>query len=157
MQKDYSKIKLLMLTIGIILIITGIIFLIIGFTSFPGEEDKPNVIKDSHEEFSEKMDRESEKNQRAISMIAIGGFTLIPGLALIYISQFRKVASYVATEASPAIETGSHAFGKGMGTGLKESGITSQQSKEVIKIKCPHCGYLESEDAEFCSKCGKKI
>lgn len=83
---------------------------------------------------------------------------IIPGLGLIYISQFRKVASYIATEASPAIETGSHAFGKGMGTGLKEAGIgTSNTPKEVIKIKCPHCGYLESEDAEFCSKCGKKI
>lgn len=27
----------------------------------------------------------------------------------------------------------------------------------IIKVRCPHCGYLESEDAVYCSKCGKSM
>ena len=30
-------------------------------------------------------------------------------------------------------------------------------SNTVIKVRCPHCGYLESEDAVYCSKCGKSM
>lgn len=29
--------------------------------------------------------------------------------------------------------------------------------KEVVKVKCRECGFLETEDAEFCSKCGKRM
>jgi hypothetical protein len=153
MQKDYSSLKIIFLTVGIILAVIGIVFIIIGFTSFPGEDESPDVMEDSFEEFGQNMDSSSEKNQKAITMLGVGAFMLIPGLGLIYISQFRKVASYVATEASPAIKTGSKAFGKG----LKESGISNTKEKEIIKIRCPHCGYLESEDAKFCSNCSKKI
>jgi len=154
MEKDYSNVKKIMLVLGIVLIIVSITFFILGFTSFPSAEDEPDVIGDTHEEFSEKMDISAEKSGRAITYLAIGGFTLIPGLFLIYISQFRKVVSYVATEASPGLTTASRAIG----SGLKESGaMGSNAPKEVIKVKCPHCGYLDSEDAEYCSKCGKKI
>jgi uncharacterized membrane protein YvbJ len=27
----------------------------------------------------------------------------------------------------------------------------------VIKVRCPHCGELNDEDAEFCKKCGGKM
>ena len=30
-------------------------------------------------------------------------------------------------------------------------------SNTIIKVRCPHCGYLESEDALYCSKCGKSM
>lgn len=30
-------------------------------------------------------------------------------------------------------------------------------SKNVIKVRCPHCGELNDEDAEFCKKCGGKM
>jgi hypothetical protein len=30
-------------------------------------------------------------------------------------------------------------------------------SKSVIKVRCPHCGELNDEDAEFCKKCGGKM
>jgi len=26
-----------------------------------------------------------------------------------------------------------------------------------VRIKCRNCGYLETEDAEFCSKCGQRL
>jgi len=44
-----------------------------------------------------------------------------------------------------------------MAKGIKDSVVTQSIRSEIIKIKCPNCGYLENEDAKFCSKCGKKI
>lgn len=31
------------------------------------------------------------------------------------------------------------------------------EGNTVIKVRCPHCGYLESEDAVYCSKCGRSM
>lgn len=142
MKKDYSKAKIVMLAIGVPLIIIGIILLIYGFMNFGEFFGSWSTQENSGFGFS------------SIMTIAGGGFMLVIGVGLVYISQFRRVASYVATEASPGLRTASHAIGQG----LKESGaMSSSGQKEVIKVKCPHCGYLDSEDAEFCSKCGKKI
>lgn len=82
-----------------------------------------------------------------------GGFIAMIGFVLLRTAFIRPVSKYYATEMSPAIEIAGGSIGKG----LKESGLGNSQTKEVIKIKCPHCRYLESEDADFCSKCGKKI
>ena len=148
MNKDYSTIKRIMLAIGIVLIIFGIILLVYGFSSFG------NLWSD----FSDPFDNNVRSNGfSSIGFISAGGFLLIIGIALVYISQFRRATKYFATEASPAITTASHALGKGLGDGLKESEVLKQTPKEIIKIKCPHCGFLESIDAEFCSKCGKKV
>jgi hypothetical protein len=138
MNKDYSKHKIVMRTIGIPLLVIGIILVILGFNSF--------------------MSGSFDQALSNMILIAAGGFLILIGFGLIGLSLIRPVTKYYAEEASPAITKGSRAFGKGIGQGLKESGIVGQdKSKEVIKVKCPHCGYLDSEDAEFCSKCGKKI
>ena len=136
-----------MLAIGAILLIVGIILLIYGFSMF-GE---------GFGNFGMSIQETATTGFASMGYMVAGGFMLVIGVALVYISQFRKVTSYVATEASPAITTASHALGKGLGNGLQESGMASSSHKEIIKVKCPHCGYLESEDAEFCSKCGEKI
>ena len=78
---------------------------------------------------------------------------LFIGAVLLKFCFIRPVSQYIATEASPAMKTAGHAIG----SGLKESGVFSSERKEIIKIKCSHCGYLESKDADFCSKCRKKI
>ncbi len=88
-----------------------------------------------------------------IHLFGIGGFMMVIGFGLIRFSLVRPLSKYYASEGSPGIKIAS----KSMGEGLKESGAFSNNKREIIKIKCPHCGYLESEDAEFCSKCGKKI
>ena len=143
-MRDYSKLKIVMLAIGIILLLAGIILLIYGFINFGGFFGS----------FSGTLEETSSSGFSSIMTIAGGGFMLVIGIGLVYISQFRRVASYVATEASPGLRTASHAIGQG----LKESGaMGGSEKKEVIKIKCKNCGYLDSEDAEFCSKCGKKI
>ena len=145
MNKDYTNFKKVMLIVGIILLILGIILEIYGFINLGGVFDNPTTL--------EELESEANQGFGAMMCLAGGGFSIVIGIGLIYISQIRRVTSYVATEASPGISTASEAFGKG----LKESGYSKSETKEVIKVKCPHCGYLESEDAEFCSKCGKKI
>lgn len=67
MSKDYTTTKKIMLVIGISLIVIGIIFALIGFTSFPTKEDVPNIIEDSPDEFHDKSERRSEKNQKAMT------------------------------------------------------------------------------------------
>ena len=131
MNKDYSKVKKIMLGIGIPLLVIGIILAVLGFSSFIGSFGEESINKSSN----------------AMSYFVIGGFLIVIGFGLVGLSLLRRYTSYVATETSPAIATASQAFGKGVMGG----------SKEVVKIKCPNCGYLESEDAEFCSKCGKKM
>jgi len=147
MVKDYTNLKRGMLAIGAILLIVGIILLIYGFMNFGG-------LFGQSTDTQQAILQKSNTGFNSIMIMAAGGFMLVIGIGLIYWSQFRRVASYVATEASPALTTASNAIGKG----LKESDAMGNKSeKEVIKIKCRHCGYLESEDAEFCSKCGKKV
>jgi hypothetical protein len=82
-----------------------------------------------------------------IITMGVGGFALRFGLV-------RPVTSYVATEASPAIQTAATAFG----AGFREAGIGGAGlAGTVVRVKCRNCGYLETEDAEFCSKCGQRM
>jgi len=134
MAKDYSKTKMIMRAIGIPLIIIGIILSIYGWTNFGTSS--------------------FEDSSTYAMYFMLGSAMAVIGFILTYLSVFRHVANFYATEASPAIKTASHA----LGSGLKESGVIgSTEQKEVVKVKCRHCGYLESEDAEFCSKCGQKV
>lgn len=36
-------------------------------------------------------------------------------------------------------------------------GYDSLSKKEVVKVRCPHCGALNDEDADFCNKCGGRM
>jgi hypothetical protein len=82
-----------------------------------------------------------------IVLMAVGGFALWLGLV-------RPVSGYVATEASPAIQTAATAIG----SGLREVGFGGgARGGTVVRVKCRNCGYLETEDAEYCSKCGQRM
>jgi len=82
-----------------------------------------------------------------ILLMGAGGFALRLGL-------IRPVTSYVASEASPAIQTAATALGEG----FREAGFgAASPGGTVVRVKCRNCGYLETEDAEFCSKCGQRL
>ena len=132
--QDYSNYKQIMIIAGIPMIVVGLFLFIYGFISFGTQGFQLAGLNQA---------------------IAIIGFIIFGlGIALLRFAFIRPVSRYVATEMSPGIQIS----GQSIGQGLKQSGFgLNQQVKEVIKIKCPHCGYLESEDADFCSKCGKKI
>jgi ABC-type arginine transport system permease subunit len=126
-----------MLGVGIPLLLVGIIFIGFGLSSFMGS-------------FSEGLIHEASG---AITYLAIGGFLTVIGFMFLGWGLLRPLSKYYATEASPALKTASQSIGEG----LRESGFGLSQQKEVIRIKCPNCGFLESEDAEFCSKCAHKL
>ncbi len=92
-----------------------------------------------------------------IVLIGAGAFVLRFGL-------IRPVTKYVATEAGPAIEYASASVGRGVMQGLGAGGgipvrIEGNVAPAIstVKVKCRNCGYLESEDATYCSKCGKPV
>jgi hypothetical protein len=150
--KDYSKQKTVMRAVGIPLLILGIILLIFGFMQFLDTEGDPD-IQDPFDEFTSKMDESANRRMGAMGFIVLGGLMLVIGFGLVGLTLIKSMSKYYATEAHSGIKTTGHS----LGSGLKDSGFAKAESKEIIKIKCPHCGYLESQDADFCSKCGKKI
>jgi hypothetical protein len=112
-----------------------------------------------------------EESSAGMFKIFIGFVMLMIGGMLLYYSVIGRVASYFADEVSPAIHTVTEAAGSGFSRGTQRGGgikfdlHSSGQShvgqaskqREIIKIKCRNCGYLDTEDADFCSKCGHKI
>jgi hypothetical protein len=80
-------------------------------------------------------------------LIGLGAFALRFGL-------IHPVASYVATEASPAITTAATALGRGLQQGMGGAPIGGAAT---VKVRCRNCGYLDSEDAKYCSKCAQAL
>ncbi len=81
-------------------------------------------------------------------LFGIGGWALRLGLV-------RPVAGYVASEASPAIRVGAEALGEGLRSSMGP--ITAASPATVVRVKCRNCGYLDTEDATYCSKCGQPL
>jgi len=132
-MKDYSRYKLLMRMIGIPLLVVGLLLIVNTFLNFGTNSF---------------IEARSQMN-----MFALGSFMVVIGFGLVRVSLTRPVSEYYATELSPATEI----TGRSIGNGLYQSGFGRSEPKEIIKIRCSHCGYLETEDARFCSKCGNKI
>jgi len=134
MRIKIAKRGKIMIILGLIIIVTGIILVVSGITS-----------------------------QGLFGLTVAGGFSIVIGFAIagfggqfLFASKAGKITQYFAKESSPAMKTTSEAVADGIASGLKKHGMGIGQ-KEVIKVKCRNCGYLETEDAEFCSKCGKSL
>jgi hypothetical protein len=147
--------KMILRIIGAIMIILGLVVVIIGA---------------SQQQAKSMGDEGWFEAQSAGSFTLFGGVALmIFGFLLLYLGFIRRVSTYYARELSPAMEIGSKAVGTGITRGIQRSGgikldihsngtnTHATGAKEVIRIKCRNCGYLDTEDAEFCSKCGKRI
>jgi len=85
---------------------------------------------------------------------AIGMILLAVGFGALKFGMIRPVTTYVASEASPAIERVSEAAAEGLKKGFGANPLTGES---VVKVKCRNCGYLENEDAMYCGKCGKPL
>ncbi len=86
------------------------------------------------------------------------GFLLAgAGLIMLKFGFMKAYTEVTATETAGAVEHASAAGGRGLGRGLKESGaMDSLSGRTIVKVRC-HCGYLETEDAKFCSDCGNAM
>ena len=154
---DYSSKKTMGMVLGLILIIIGAIIVVIGLTYINSPSpsiDDPNWEKKSSESF--------QKFGMGAGM-TMGGFILISiGVFIIYFTNIRRMATYMAVETAPAVTISSRALGSGLTQGINDSGGIhmdhgNTKPAEVVKVKCRKCGYLDTEDATFCSKCGEKL
>jgi hypothetical protein len=95
-------------------------------------------------------------------IMGFGPMLMIVGGSLLYISFIGKVAQYYATETKGAFTTVGEGVGEGIsrgwqkGKGRRRSRDDSDDDRprKEIRVKCRKCGYLDTEDATYCSKCG---
>lgn len=85
-----------------------------------------------------------------VVLLGLGGMALRLGLV-------RPVSGYVVTEASPAIEMGAAAVGRGLRDAMGPPGPAGAAPRPEVRVKCRNCGYLDTEDATYCSKCGSAL
>lgn len=145
------------MAIGIVMIIIGAIICLVGLSYI--SQPSPSVNDPNWEQKSE----ESFQKFGQGAGMSVAGFGLIGfGVMLIWWTNIRRVATYMAVETAPAVSITSRALGSGLAEGINESGGIHMNGgggkpSEVVKVKCRNCGYLDTEDADYCSKCGKKL
>ena len=92
---------------------------------------------------------------------AVAGIGAIPfgvGIYFYMASKMEKISKFYSRATGGAMKYSTEQVTDGLATGLKKHGMgIGTGEKEVIKVKCRNCGYLDTEDAEFCSKCGKAL
>src|SRR5207245_7717608 len=115
-----------------ILVVIGIILFLVAATTLTAPSSNPFDFAATQARMS------SAFGTAVVGMILLG----VGGVAL-RLGLIRPVTSYVASEASPAIERVSEAAGEGLRQGC---GGDPLQSGSVIKVKCRNCGYLENEE-----------
>src|SRR2546426_12451085 len=129
--------------IGAILIIISIILFLVAVTSLMAPTSNPFDF----------AARQAQMNS-SFATALVGMVLLAVGFGALKLGMIRPVTTYVASEASPAIERLSEAAGQGLERGF---GANPLGRESVVKVKCRNCGYLENEDAIYCGKCGKPL
>jgi hypothetical protein len=79
----------------------------------------------------------------AVGLFALGGFLARLGFA-------KPVSEILATETAGAAQVAGAAVGRGLREGMGAPA-------PAVKVRCRACGYLESEDAAYCSRCRAQV
>ncbi len=148
--------------VGVIMILIGIVVGISGVSGVTA----PCPMGDLSDPSSGDSSFACVEGKGASGFAMVGGFALAGfGLMLLLTGQTRRVTSYMAEETAPATTTTSQAYGTGLARGLNVGGgiplagpppAASAPAQEVVRIRCRSCGFLETEDARFCSNCGQQ-
>jgi hypothetical protein len=143
-DEEYNQIKAklrkrskIFLTVGILVFLVGIILIILSFV------------------FSD-FGFNSALMFPAFFVLFIGSSLSVIGFYLWYVTKMDKISGYFSKATGDSASYTTNKITDGFATGLEKHGM-GIGSKEVIKVRCRNCEYLETEDAEFCSKCGKAI
>ncbi len=128
MNEKHIKIKRLLRLSGILCLIAGIIFVVLGAISW------------SQDEFT-------------VPWKFFIGLPLIPfGAILIVISFNREISTYFKNESVPVMKETYN----DMHPVVKDIVATAKGENTSSKV-CPHCGEKNDSDSNFCKKCGKPI
>ena len=138
-----------LMAIGIVLVLIGAGFFFSSFASMF------SPVSSNPFDFSAQQARMASTATSAF----IGIILLGAGFGALRFGMVRPVTSYLASEASPAIERASEAAGLGFKEGFGRNPMQQDQTapSPIVKVKCRNCGYLENTDAAFCGRCGKPL
>lgn len=154
-MERHKRIRNTLRWIGFPLLFIGILLIVLGFILFTspmhGMGEDPDSWGNS---FSD------AKN--GWIMIAVGAPMFVVGSVLVRFSFLGTVAKYVANESRDAVSIAGDSAGVGLSRGIRRGGgipLTHMDKGggDGIKIRCRKCGYLDSEDAKFCSRCGSRL
>ena len=161
-----------LMVIGLIILVIGLALAAIGASAM---FSVPNEPAGSEDEFND----QTQSTMTGFGMVGAGFFLMFLGGVLLMIgfgagrsryyggarssvnwsggmgkpaNEFPQEGDNVGTSRPPQVEDEAEEIDED-DDGEKEK----SPKKEVVKVKCRECGHLEEEDAEFCSKCGKRI
>ena len=127
--------------VSFVLMVVGVVLVVIGGSN----------ILSSFSSLSDLSSMESFQPGEFLGGFFIGGIALVFGFAMFV---FGVLLSFTAN-ARPIFRA------SGFSKGMKENGFgfdgLGSSERVVIKLKCRNCGYLETEDADFCSKCRQRM
>lgn len=84
-----------------------------------------------------------------MALFGAGGFVSVGAFGLLGFAFRKPLSELAATDTEVAVEHSAGALARGIrGGGLGGA---------IVKIKCRSCGYLDSEDAKFCSGCAATL
>ncbi|MHA1111880.1 MAG: hypothetical protein ACTSRE_12305 [Promethearchaeota archaeon] len=96
----------------------------------------------------------------AMFLLFIGFVLCAIGFQLWYATKIDKISRYMSKATGDSVKYSTEKVTDGFATGLEKHGMGLGGlggGKEVVKVKCRNCGYLETEDAKFCSKCSEPL
>jgi uncharacterized protein YacL len=80
------------------------------------------------------------------------------GFQLYWATKVDKISNYMSKATGGSAKYTTEKVTDGFATGLEKHGMSiGGGGKEVVKVKCRNCGYLETEDAKFCSQCQQPL
>lgn len=130
-MRKHQRIKLVLKIAGILIVVAGLVFAIIGFADFFGsvsQHERPTKFWSFFIGFP---------------MLAVGGILAGMGFR-------RELASYAMRESAPVFNEA----GKEIQPGIK---AISEAVLSKDGIVCPSCGALNDKGSAFCKKCGTAL
>ncbi len=149
-------------TLGVVLLVLGGVVCVVGVAVLFSGPPMPSPTDPNFAQASDAWFQASTAHGLGAMAIFVVGMVLfaVGGYALRF-GLVRPVASFLASEASPAIETASAAVGRGLAEarGATPTWPTAApaQTETVVKVKCRQCGHLNEESAKFCDDCGQPL
>lgn len=145
----------------------SVLFLVLGFALFAYGlvQFGSGFFRPSSEFFADPhrvMDEDRRSAFTGIICIFIGAVGLMAGAKGLFFARAGSVLRYAAAETAPVTTTTFNYVADGTQEGVAKIARAVRQgapstSGETIKVRCRGCGYLESEDAKFCSGCGAVV
>ena len=146
MKENARKRGRTLITIGLLIVVAGLAILVWGII------DVINIgLGDMDFSFMWKMIIGATVSSAGIIPFAVGMYFYMA-------SKAEKIAKFYSRATGGAMKYTTEKVTDGFATGLSKHGMSiGGGGKEVIKVKCRNCGFLDTEDAEFCSKCGQTM